>query len=182
MFDGSCFQEAMAIYLSPRATPGQKALGFTYAQLDMFLVAVGAVFVSEVAIPAGGLIVGTATAGSSLLLQAERLGNTPVTSVSQHVLFRHRDLLGISIRGNMADPSNPMVQQALRRINDITSSPDRVIATTFKGRQVFEYIVGQVGIVRDRATGEVITVLQRDADGMRKLQQFVDNGTAIWIK
>jgi hypothetical protein len=57
MFDGSCFQEAMAIYLSPRATPGQKALGFTYAQLDMFLVAVGAVFVSEIALPTGGSVV-----------------------------------------------------------------------------------------------------------------------------
>jgi hypothetical protein len=71
MFDGSCFQEAMAIYLSPRATPGHKALGFTYAQLAMFLVAVGAVLVSEVALPAGGSVasaLGSASGTATVVL------------------------------------------------------------------------------------------------------------------
>ena len=61
---------------------------------------------------------------TSLLAQALHVGKSPVTTVRQHVLVRHAKLLGIKIKGTMDDGSNPVVQQALRRINDICSSPE----------------------------------------------------------
>ena len=48
--------------------------------------------------------------------------------------------------------------------------------------QVYEYIdtAKGVGVILNRATGELVTILQRT--DLTKLQSFVDNGTAQWLK
>ncbi len=129
-----------------------------------------------------GLIGAGAVVASELLDQAQEIADNLVTAIDEHVLARHWDLLGISYAGNMSDPENPNVIAALDRVNDISMNADHIWAGTFKGMRVIEYIQGEVGVVRDAETGQVVTVLQRNADGLAKLQRFVNNGTAQWLK
>ena len=166
--------------MDPSRSLTDRAIGFIYAQADIALVSVAI----AASYGLGSAIVGSGTAAASttLLAEAQRIGSSTVTQVREHVLWRHADLLGITIKGNMQDSSNPMVQTALERINSISNAPERIIANTFKGREVFEYIASGIGVVRDRTTGEVVTILSRDAAGLQKLQGFVDNGTAKWLK
>jgi hypothetical protein len=44
-------------------------------------------------------------------------------------------------------------------------------------------VIGGLELERDRATGELITVLSRTTrEELQKLQDFVENGTAEWLK
>ena len=82
----------------------------------------------------------------------------------------------------MGDLSNPEVQKGLNMINKITTNADRIWQGTWKNRPVYEYISNGIGVIRDAAIGELISVVSRGAADLQKLQNFVDNGTATWVK
>lgn len=94
------------------------------------------------------------------------------------------DLLGLQKIGNMSDLSNPQVQKGLDLINDITSNPtSRIWQGTWHGQDVYEYILNGIGVIRDRASGELISIVSRSTNAeFKPLQEFVDNGTAEWIR
>jgi len=89
-------------------------------------------------------------------------------------------ILQIKVAGNMGSLSNPEVQKGLARINSISTNADRIWSGTWKGMQVYEYVKDGIGVVRDRVTGELITVLERT--DLSKLDAFVQSGIAEWLK
>lgn len=89
-------------------------------------------------------------------------------------------LLGATVKGDMSNIANPNVQAALGKLNSITANPERIWQGTWKGREVYEYIQNGTGVVLDRSTGELQTVLQRT--DLTQLEEFVANGTAQWLK
>jgi hypothetical protein len=80
----------------------------------------------------------------------------------------------------MQSLNNPIVQNALAKLNNITANPDRIWSGTWNGQKVYEYIQNGIGVVRDAITGQLVTILERT--DLSKLQSYVDNGTAKWLK
>jgi len=94
-------------------------------------------------------------------------------------LMSKNEVLGIENMGNMSDLNNPQVQRGLRVMNEITSDPEKIWEGTWKGMKVYEYVRNGTGVVLNRETGELITVLQRN--NLDVLNAFVENGTARWL-
>ena len=116
--------------------------------------------------------------GSKSIEATTQIGK--ITSQLMHP--RMKDLLGVNPQGNMSSLSNPQVVNGLSRINAISSQADRIWKGTWHGRPVYEYIntTEGIGVVRDRVTGELVTVLSRT--DLSQLEAFVQNGTAEWLK
>jgi hypothetical protein len=127
------------------------------------------------------------------LQTAQRVGNQAIESVTKATKIASQlqstaggtnkaDLLGVKVSGDMSNLANPQVQKALEKINDISTNAERIWKGTWMKREVFEYIKDGVGVVRDRVTGELISITNRSGVDLQKLQDFVDNGTAEWLK
>ena len=82
----------------------------------------------------------------------------------------------------MSSLNNPQVQKGLQVINSITSNPTKIWEGTWKGTPVYEYIDTSrgVGVILNKATGALETILQRT--NLEKLESYVQNGTARWLK
>jgi hypothetical protein len=125
------------------------------------------------------------SAGSTALQQAMQVGRRTIQSVTPwskiESQLRSKDyLLGIPKAANVSSASAPAAQQGLARLNNISRNPERVWQGTWRSQPVYEYIQGNISVVRDRGTGELVTVLQRN--DLSKLEEFVRNGTAQWLK
>lgn len=122
---------------------------------------------------------------NTCLERALKVGGTAIESSTNlgkidSQLRTKAKILGIQVRGNMSDLSNPEVIKGLNTLNNISQNPDKIWSGTWKGTPVFEYIKDGVGVVRDQSSGALHTVLERK--NLSKLNSFVENGTASWLK
>ena len=124
---------------------------------------------------------------SDAFAQARTIGSKAVETTTginkiESQLNQKNSLLGIETSGNMSSLNNPQVQKGLQVINSITSNPTKIWEGTWKGTPVYEYIDTSrgVGVILNRATGALETILQRT--NLEKLESYVQNGTARWLK
>jgi RHS repeat-associated protein len=194
---------ALSIVQNPNANFGEKLLAEGYIALEATahagLVVGTTGLVCAATVPgcakAVETVLGIGTAAcadgncTNELNAAIKLGDISVEKISSldkitSQLMSKSDLLGIQKIGNMSDLSNPQVQKGLDLINDITSNPaSRIWQGTWHGQAVYEYILNGIGVIRDRATGELISIVSRSTNAeFQLLQEFVDIGTAEWIR
>jgi hypothetical protein len=125
-----------------------------------------------------------------LLQTAQQIGGIPIERVSTGSklaaqIMKKTEILfgkGVTIVGNPESLTNPQVQSAVAKMNNISMNPDRIWVGTYKSQKVFEYIQGNIGVIRDQGTGALESIFLRDATGIAKLQSYVNNGTASWLK
>ena len=85
-------------------------------------------------------------------------------------------------KGNPEDLSNPYVQNGMSVIQEVLDRPDRIIRATFRGDEIVEYIRNGIGVQIRVDNGTLNSVFLRGIEEMQKLESFVDNGTATWLK
>ncbi len=120
------------------------------------------------------------------LAQAIQVGGQSIESVTDPTkissqLMSKAEILGIKVSGNMGSLANPTVDSTLNKLNAISSSPTaRIFAGTLRGRKVYEYIEGGIGVMRDQVTGELISIFERP--DVKKLEDFVEDGLGEWLR
>lgn len=123
--------------------------------------------------------------------RATEIGKTPIESVTNiskiaSQLQSKSDLLGIEVKGNMENMTNPEVQKGLSTLNEITSSTEsRIWKGTWISKdpiQVYEYIKNGIGVVRSQVDGSLISVVSRTGDDLEKLDRLIQQGKGSWIR
>ncbi len=145
---------------------------------------------STTATSTGGSVAASACADGDCtneLNTAINIGNKTIEATTRlskisSQLQSKADLLSIKVSGNMQSLNNPVVQQGLAKLNNITTNADRIVKTFWKNQPAYEYIKDGIGVLRDQATGEVLTVLNRTGVDLDKVEKMIENGTAEWLK
>lgn len=198
------FGSAISILQNRNATITQKVIAGSYATIWGSAHAALAVGATGLAC---GLAAGCAAAVQGVLgigaganadgnptneLEAAiKVGETAIEQVTkltkiESQLVSKADILQNPASGNMGSLSNPVVQNGLNILNEISSSPlSRIWSGPWIPKDpvpVFEYVKDGIGVVRSQATGELISVVERVGIHLDKLQQMVEHGKAIWLR
>jgi RHS repeat-associated protein len=198
------FGSAVSILQNPKATITQKVIagsyatvwGSAHAALAVGTTGLGCGLAAGCAAAVeGALGIGAAANAdgnpTNELEAAVSIGQTAIEHVTNaqkiaSQLQSKADILNIPTQGDMGNLSNPIVQNALSRINEITSSPtSRIWSGQWISKdpvRVFEYIEDGIGIVREQANGSLVSIVSRVGANMDKLQRFVDAGKGKWLR
>lgn len=133
---------------------------------------------------AAGAVAGYAVQVGENRSQGMDWGKTLTTNISAEKILGGAVIAGGAII--MSNLSNPIVKGALAQLNGIiSSSTSRIWKGSWISKDpipVYEYIENGVGIVREQASGALVSVVSRVGENLDKLQRLVDAGKGQWLR